>query len=724
MKRTSHFSQGSKRTLYWVLLTVGIVLGLQGAWACTPVDEDDGKDNNGATRNEPSGGKDSGGNGATTNGATTNGGAGASAGNGDDDGGTDTGHAGSGGSPSNAGTSGEEGGSAGAGGAEGGAAGSGPIGGTGSGVEGAEPGSWTYLVYMLADNDLEPFALEDLKELMAVGSSGKLTILAQVDRAIGEAFGPIGGLQDFTSTKRVRVNAGELEELNDLGEVDMGRSDTLADFLEWGVKAAPAEHYAVVFWDHGAAWPQFGVDFSHNYNGLNLPELLTGLDQGLEAGELLGPFDVVGFDACLMATWEVAVSLEGRARYLLASEEVEPGHGWDHHSVATLKNEPTPEAFGRAMLQGYGQQAVDESTFAKITLSFTAIDAIRPLTRAIQKLTTALGEGGIAEHAPFVGKSRARTPTFGAIPGGESSEMTDLLMFVEALAELDPSVSAEVAAVREALAGAVVDQVVGNAYPEVGGLSIYFPERQGNYSAQYDVLPGINAWRSYVAEFYGAGEEIRPSDVPEFVNEDTADAVLVDDGIQVSGQLRSGTYGNLSETLVDFGVIDTDGWLYFLGQRPANVTSSGLVSASWDFGALAVVGETNAAFAYHELQIESGDVGSLSVPFVTVDENNEERIVVLFISISSQGQVLSQTLYAITEGAWAEYEPQAAATLRPLIPRVQDGSELEWVPSDEEFEQGFSLDFQRLDTGTDYFVRLLAFDYAGNGDLVAFADTL
>ena len=79
-----------------------------------------------------------------------------------------------------------------------------------------------------------------------------------------------------------------------------------AEFLAWGIETAPSEHYALVLWDHGSAWPQFGADFSHANDGLTLAELTTAIDRGASAGKLLGPLDLVGFDACLMATWEVA----------------------------------------------------------------------------------------------------------------------------------------------------------------------------------------------------------------------------------------------------------------------------------------------------------------------------------------------------------------------------------------------------------------------------------
>ena len=43
--------------------------------------------------------------------------------------------------------------------------------------------------------------------------------------------------------------------------------------------------------------------------------------------------DIIGFDACLMAQNSVSVTLAPLAHYLLASQELEPGHGWDYNSL-------------------------------------------------------------------------------------------------------------------------------------------------------------------------------------------------------------------------------------------------------------------------------------------------------------------------------------------------------------------------------------------------------
>jgi hypothetical protein len=599
------------------------------------------------------------------------------------------------------------------------------LGGTGSGVPGADAGTWTYLVYMLADNDLEPFALQDLEELMQVGSGEKLTILAQVDRAVGEADADVGGLADFTGTKRVRIESGSLVELEDLGETNMGQSATLAQFLAWGIETAPSEHYALVLWDHGSAWPQFGADFSHANDGLTLAELTTALDQGASTGKLLGPLDFVGFDACLMATWEVAVGLQGRARYLLASEEVEPGHGWDHRRIAALRKGAEPRALGEALLDGYRTQAVAAGTLARITLSLTDLSKLSLVTTALGELTSALTADGMAEHAATVGKSRAAAPTFGSIPGGSSSHMTDLAVFADGIAELESDLALPARAVRTALEQAVVARVEGSAHGSLGGLSIFFPERESGYLGAYAGLADVGAWRDFLEAFYDAAGSTGAS--PVFINSNkVAEVSDVSDGVLVEGQLEAGSFDNLTDALFDFGIIGDDETAYFMGEQVAEVSASGLVSSTWDTSALMLSQGTDSVFGFYSIEIASDDVFTLSVPFV-YDEGGESLVAVLLLAFDSAGTVLSQGFYSEIDGAWAELVTAPGSTLTSLVPALEpNASELDWIPQVVAFDatQAIDLEFLPLDPGTQVFVQLQVSDFAGQGDSVSAVGTL
>lgn len=60
--------------------------------------------------------------------------------------------------------------------------------------------------------------------------------------------------------------------------------------------------------------------------------VVTGLAGGLKDPVTQAPvvLDIIGFDACLMAMYEVGSALAPYTKYLVASELLEPGHGWDY----------------------------------------------------------------------------------------------------------------------------------------------------------------------------------------------------------------------------------------------------------------------------------------------------------------------------------------------------------------------------------------------------------
>jgi hypothetical protein len=113
---------------------------------------------------------------------------------------------------------------------------------------------WTVMIYMAADNDLddlEPMkseAIKDLKLIKKVGSSDRVSVLAQLDRAKKK------------KTPRYYLTRGDLrrvedlkkDEKDDLGETNTGDPCNMIEFLDWGMRKYEARHYLVIMWGHGA----------------------------------------------------------------------------------------------------------------------------------------------------------------------------------------------------------------------------------------------------------------------------------------------------------------------------------------------------------------------------------------------------------------------------------------------------------------------------------------
>ena len=81
-----------------------------------------------------------------------------------------------------------------------------------------------------------------------------------------------------------------------------------------------------------SSWPGVGADGSSDNDQLTLAELHDGIASGLDSAKV-GALDFLGFDACLMATYETASTLQDVANLMVASQELEPGYGWDYTSL-------------------------------------------------------------------------------------------------------------------------------------------------------------------------------------------------------------------------------------------------------------------------------------------------------------------------------------------------------------------------------------------------------
>lgn len=135
---------------------------------------------------------------------------------------------------------------------------------------------------------------------------------------------------------------------------NMASADTFADFLTEVPDKFPAEHYGLICWDHGGG-PTMGFGLDEVYSLLSndcltLEEMKEGLDASPFAGQKL---DFIGFDACLMASIEVADLWKDYADYMIASVNSEPFTGWNYHFLNILDETTDPVAIGRNAVDYY-----------------------------------------------------------------------------------------------------------------------------------------------------------------------------------------------------------------------------------------------------------------------------------------------------------------------------------------------------------------------------------
>ena len=201
--------------------------------------------------------------------------------------------------------------------------------------------AWTFLVFVNGDNNLEEAALDDLQEMEQVGSTDDVNIVVQVDRARGYTTAE----GDRQGARRYLIAADPAQGLNstllaDLGEVDSGDPQTVTDFALAALTDFPAERVALVMWNHGWGWSFTTDDQPAATKGISQDDD-SGNDVSIAEGEYaailaavqadLGrPLDLVGMDACLMASWEIAHTAAPYARAYVASQDYESEDGWPY----------------------------------------------------------------------------------------------------------------------------------------------------------------------------------------------------------------------------------------------------------------------------------------------------------------------------------------------------------------------------------------------------------
>ena len=84
------------------------------------------------------------------------------------------------------------------------------------------------------------------------------------------------------------------------------------------------------------------------------------MSAGIAAAQI-EKFDLLGFDACLMASLEMLPIAGQFTRMYLASEDLEPGHGWNYAYLDRLRSNKAISAaqLGENLMDGFfdhGQQ--------------------------------------------------------------------------------------------------------------------------------------------------------------------------------------------------------------------------------------------------------------------------------------------------------------------------------------------------------------------------------
>ena len=370
------------------------------------------------------------------------------------------------------------------------------------------PKEYTVMVYIVGSN-LESrlgAATSDINEMRDSGLDyGKANLLLYTGgsrRWVSDIPNDTNNVLDLSREEEVRITAQTRSSAN------MGAAQTLAEFINYCTRNYPAEHYALILWDHGGGplWG-YGSDELFDNDSLLLEEMRAAMDS-----TEFGPdrkLDWVGFDACLMGGVENAVLWKDYARYLISSEEVEAGRGWDYHFLNAINESVEPEDVAASVVDSYGTYYEENRTEffnPDATLSVMDLSVTDELSDSINALFDAMDKGIAEGDYARINQARSRTKAFGLGAVGSVEEAYDLVDLQDFAGQLQEMYPEECARVADA-----VDRMVLHATSNVegaGGISIYVP---GNNKALYNAssnlyaggMPLPGSYQSYVDAYAG-----------------------------------------------------------------------------------------------------------------------------------------------------------------------------------------------------------------------------
>ena len=520
----------------------------------------------------------------------------------------------------------------------------------------SEGESWVFYWY-LCGSDLESeygCASLDLEELTSVALPENVSV-------VFEAGGAGSWYNDFDPEVLTRgiYNSEGMKILEELPSADMGEPEVLSDFLSYCNTNFPADHRAIIFWNHGGG-SVAGAAFDEIYDSdsIKIPELI----QALSATDTGSKYELIGFDACLMATIDVADACDEFADYLVASEEFEPGCGWSYDAFMEKLTENTSingAELGKIICDSYYEGCSEILQEDAATLSVVDLSKIPELVKAYDSAgAEALIMAGSSDDSSYfneVARCAYSSENYGGNNDSEGyTNMVDIGDFINNNIKED-LLPASGKRVLSALDSAVIYKVNGPLRSDSCGLSCYY-SYDGSYEgfmdfSELNTSPAFGYYFDYMLtgepseEMYDYALQAAPKEYFEedaiselspitAVNSGELEDFEVELGEDGSATLNLGKEraDNLSGIYFQLAYFDDENNMaIFLGEDND-------LDSDWENGIFkdnfrGVWGSIDGCLVYMELSDESEDYQIYAVPVLL---NSEEYVLSVSYNYDSQ----------------------------------------------------------------------------------------
>jgi len=273
-----------------------------------------------------------------------------------------------------------------------------------------------------------------------------------------------------------------------LGELNMGDPDTLANFVTWAMDNYPAENYYLALDDHGDG--AYGISRDLNPTPLNQPQLIppevySALKEATRNGAR--KISIVDYEACLMGLTENAYDMREWADYVVFSQQISWGINTYPMYFSDLISTTTPLVAGQRIVDRYSSGARAEGRPHTISLIDTF--QLTALRTAINNFANALSQNGAGNETRRTSVTSARNTSqaFAADREATNAFYADYIDLWDLADKSKGLASAQATAVQNAVQAAVKAERHASGGFRSGpstylwnhagahGLSIYFP---------------------------------------------------------------------------------------------------------------------------------------------------------------------------------------------------------------------------------------------------------
>ena len=333
-----------------------------------------------------------------------------------------------------------------------------------SNIFASKNGKRTIMIYMVGSNLESEYgaATSDLLEMSESGADfSNINLIVYTGGAKTWRTSAISNDENAI----YEVNASGITKVSTYTKTKMGDSNTLLTFLNYAYDNYRAENYSLIFWDHGGGPIYgFGLDEYNSRDSLSINEIKAALGSSPFKNNQL---DFIGFDACLMSSIETANALKDYTSYMIASEENEPGSGWNYKFLGHIKKDSTPKEIGMLIVDYYYSFYTDYGTNG-ITISLLDLNKVKDVEDSLNNLFSSI-DGNLILDFSNISRTRNNSKTFGK----SYSTSYDLVDLYD-LADNMPSKYNELSKMLE---NSITEFVIYHKTDIDGahGVSIYFP---------------------------------------------------------------------------------------------------------------------------------------------------------------------------------------------------------------------------------------------------------